>query len=192
MKALTKPSGISRRSSAYSSMTRRAYSSRVGFDGGSTGSGSSRGFFNEPIGGMSYSVGCCNPGELIHSSRRVAVSACRALRSKLSLARPGGSSSASFLASSANKAKRSFRDCDCLKRRRRFFMTDLRIAGPNPQGSTVSSILNPWMFGRLSGPRQNWRGPRPRALPLPFARVATIPATRTCHDTLRVSGRCSA
>jgi hypothetical protein len=85
--------------------------------------------------------------EFTHASRRVAVSACRALRSQSSLTGPGGSWSARFLASFANEARRSFRDCDCLKRRRRLIMTDLRIAGPNPQGSTVSSSL---IWGRTA------------------------------------------
>jgi len=73
---------ICRRSFADSSTTRRASSSRVGFEDRSSGSGSSRGLFNDAIGGMSYNVGGCNPGEFIHSSRWIAVFACRALRSQ--------------------------------------------------------------------------------------------------------------
>jgi hypothetical protein len=88
---------ISRRSFAYSSMTRRASSSLFGFDAGCARSGSSRGFFDDQIVGMSYLVGGCNPGEFTHSSRRVAASACPALRSNSSLTRPGGIGSCSCL-----------------------------------------------------------------------------------------------
>jgi hypothetical protein len=110
-------------------MTRRASSSRVGF-----GPFFQVGLFarlrHDPIVGMSYFVGGCNPGEFTHSSKWVAVSACRAFRSKSSLTGPDGSLSARFLASFANEARRSFRDIDCLKRRR-FSMTASEITGPN-------------------------------------------------------------
>jgi hypothetical protein len=63
-----------------------------------------------------------------------------ALRSMESLAGPGGSSSAVIPASFANKASRSFRDSDCLKRRF-FIMTQLRKYGSQPQGVVQLPIL---------------------------------------------------
>jgi hypothetical protein len=47
-----------------------------------------------------------------------AVSSCRAFRSTASRCGPGGSVSATFRSCFASSAKRSWRECVCLKRRR--------------------------------------------------------------------------
>jgi len=68
------------------------------------------------INSLAY-FGACRPGELIHSSMWDAVSAWRALRIRSSLSAPAGSPEALSRASFANAERRSFNDCDCLKRR---------------------------------------------------------------------------
>ena len=65
-----------------------------------------------------FYFGGCRPGELAHSWRWAAVSACRALRSMSACSRPGGSRAALARASSANAARRSRNEIIGLIRRR--------------------------------------------------------------------------
>jgi hypothetical protein len=74
-------------------------------------------------------LGGCNPGELTHLSRCMAVSVCRTFLSNASRSGPGGSALASARICFAHSLTRSWRVVSCLNRRRMTPLPCLNKAG---------------------------------------------------------------